>query len=101
MSDPDEPTVASARTLLRECHTRRLDREGIPMVLALVDERQPLRISDDAASRREGERYAALLGTYTDLLTPASVFPDDDEGGVITAMQVLAYRHFDPQEGRA
>lgn len=97
MSESVPPTLAEARTLLRECHTRRLDREGIPMVLALVDERGTFQVAEDAASRAEGARYAGLLGAYTDLLTPSSVFREDDEGGLITALQVLAYRHFEPE----
>ncbi|MFN8193738.1 MAG: hypothetical protein U0R80_05560 [Nocardioidaceae bacterium] len=92
------PTAAEAQALLRDCHTRRLDREGIPMVLALVDERRPISIASDASSRREGARYAELLASYTELLCPAEVFPEDDEGGVITAMQVLAYEHFLPED---
>lgn len=92
-----KPTPEEARTLLRECHSRRLDREGIPMVLALVDERRPITIAQDALSRAEGGRYAELLEAYTELLTPTSVFAEDDEGGVITAMQVLAYHHFEPE----
>jgi hypothetical protein len=97
MSESVPPTLAEARNLLRECHTRRLDREGIPMVLALVDERGTLEVAEGAASRGEGARYADLLGAYTELLTPPDVFAEDDEGGVITAMQVLAYRHFEPE----
>lgn len=97
MTLADRPTAEQAATLLRECHSRRLDREGIPMVLALVDERKPLQIADSAVSRAEGTVYAELLAAYTELITPASVFAEDDEGGVIAAMQVLAYRHFDQQ----
>lgn len=98
-TDTASPTVAEARALLRECHTRRLDREGIPMVLALVDERgDSFAVAEGAGSRAEGARYAELLADYTELLTPPDVFREDDEGGVITAMQVLAYRHFDPKD---
>jgi hypothetical protein len=100
MTPAERPTAEQAATLLRECHSRRLDREGIPMVLALVDERRPLRIAEDAVSRAEGAVYADLLAAYTELLTPSSVFAEDDEGGVITAMQVVAYRHFDQQAHR-
>jgi len=91
-----EVDIATARTLLRECHTRRLDREGIPMVLALVDERGTLPPARDEQSRADGARYADLLGRYTDALVPPPQFRPDDEGGLITAMQVLAYAHFGP-----
>ena len=52
-----------AYELLRACHDRRLEREGIPMVLALVDERpgRTLAIADDAAACGEGAAYADLL----------------------------------------
>jgi hypothetical protein len=87
-----------ARELLRACHDRRLEREGIPMVLALVDERpgRTLAIAPDAESRAEGGAYADLLADYSRILTPPSVLDEGDEGGLITAMQVLAYEHFGP-----
>jgi hypothetical protein len=92
------PTIdsSSAHALLRECHSRRLDREGIPMVLAMVDERGPTAARSDAQARDEGERFADLLGQYAGLLVPEPVFRHDDEGAVITALQVLAHRHFEP-----
>lgn len=67
------------------------------MLLALVDERSALAIDDAAIARIEGSRYADLLRAYTELLTPESLFPADDEGGLITAMQVLAYEHFESE----
>ena len=87
-----------AHELLRACHDRRLEREGIPMVLALVDERpgRTLAIAEDAAARAEGAPYADLLADYTRILTPPTVLDEGDEGGLITAMQVLAYEHFGP-----
>jgi len=89
--------VEHAYRLLRNCHDRRLEREGIPMVLALVDEREgALHIADDSPARVEGEQYADLLARYSGLLTPTEVFDEGDEGGLITAMQVLAYEHFAP-----
>lgn len=89
--------VEQAYRLLRNCHDRRLEREGIPMVLALVDERSgSMGIAEDATSRTEGAAYADLLARYTDALTPPVVFDEGDEGGLITAMQVVAYEHFAP-----
>jgi hypothetical protein len=87
---------ATAHALLRECHSRRLDREGIPMVLAMVDERGPTAARSDDHSSDEGERYADLLGQYAELLVPEPVFRHEDEGALITALQVLAHRHFEP-----
>jgi hypothetical protein len=87
-----DPEVAA--DLLRGCHTRRLDREGIPMVIALVDERRATSPSPDERTRLEGATYAALLGRYADLLTPEPVFRHADEAALITALQVLAYAHF-------
>jgi len=86
--------ATAAHDLLRECHTRRLDREGIPMVLALVDERDAMPRMMSPQSHAEGAVYADLLGEYATLLTPTEVFRRADEGAVIVAMQVLAYAHF-------
>lgn len=96
-----EPLVdpASAHDLLRACHTRRLDREGIPMVLALVDERGDLPPRSDEQSHVDGRRYADLLGAYGDILVPEPTFRPTDEGVLITALQVLAAAHFEPAEG--
>jgi hypothetical protein len=85
---------ATAAMLLRSCHSRRLDREGIPMIVALADERHPTATSGDDRTRYDGRRYGDLLGTYAELLTPSSVFRPDDEGALITVLQVLAYAHF-------
>jgi hypothetical protein len=87
-----DPVVAA--DLLRGCHTRRLDREGIPMVIALVDERRPTSVSANERTRLEGAGYAALLGRYAEVLTPEPVFRHVDEAALITVLQVLAYAHF-------
>jgi hypothetical protein len=96
MTQSHAPTPERARELLRDCHGRRLDREGIPMVLALADESRP--VADRAGNRTdpEGAEYADLLGAYADLLVPSDILRHDDEAAVITALQVLAYGHFDP-----
>lgn len=80
--------------LMRACHDRRLEREGIPMVLGLADERRPLPANTDAAQLAEGAAFAAVLDRYAEALVPFA--RRDDEGAVITAMQVLAYTHFAP-----
>ncbi|MGO7984128.1 hypothetical protein ACC691_40530, partial [Rhizobium johnstonii] len=40
--------------LMRACHDRRLEREGIPMVLGFVDERRSIPAADNAAQLAEG-----------------------------------------------
>jgi hypothetical protein len=95
-----EPTAAQLLEagdilgLMRACHDRRLEREGIPMVLGLADERSaiPVNASDD--QRAEGDRLADVFDHYSEALVPFA--RNDDEGAVITAMQVLAYTHFSP-----
>ena len=56
--------------LMRACHDRRLEREGIPMVLGLADERRPLPANTDAAQLAEGAAFAAVLDRYADALVP-------------------------------
>jgi hypothetical protein len=80
--------------LMRACHDRRLEREGIPMVLGFVDERGPIPTTTDAAQLAEGNAFADVFDRYSDALVPFA--RDDDEGAVITAMQVVAYTHFAP-----
>lgn len=80
--------------LMRACHDRRLEREGIPMVLGLADERGPIPVAASDAQRDEGIAFLAVLDRYRDALVPFARV--DDEGAVITAMQVLAYTHFAP-----
>lgn len=96
----DEPTAAQLLAegdvvgLMRACHDRRLEREGIPMVLGLVDERGPLPENSSQAQLAEGARFVEVLDRYTEALVPFA--RDDDEGALITAMQVLAYTNFAP-----
>lgn len=80
--------------LMRACHDRRLEREGIPMVLGFIDERREIPASTDAAQLAEGNAFADVFDRYTDALVPFA--RDEDEGAVITAMQVVAYTHFAP-----
>lgn len=83
--------------LMRACHDRRLEREGIPMVLGLADERGPIPAAPSETQRAEGAAYLAVLDRYREALVPFA--RADDEGAVITAMQVLAYTHFAPGAG--
>lgn len=99
---PAEPLPSTAELLargditgiMRACHERRLEREGIPMVLTLADERGTLVNATDDDRRVEGGVFADVLERYSAALTPWA--RDDDEGALITAMQVLAYTHFAP-----
>ena len=94
MSGPAAIDAEVAATLLRSCHSRRLDREGIPMILELSDERDGAVVATGDAARKEGAAYADLLEAYAQVLTPASAFRPDDEGALITVLQVLAYASF-------
>lgn len=94
MSRPGAVDAEVAATLLRSCHSRRLDREGIPMILVLADERGGRAVAADDSTRQEGAGYADLLEAYAEVLTPASAFRPDDEGALITVLQVLAYASF-------
>lgn len=95
-----EPTAAELLRagdivgLMRACHDRRLEREGIPMVLGLADERRSIPAATDAAQLDEGAAFADVFDRYSAALVPWA--RDEDEGAVITAMQVLAYTHFAP-----
>ena len=95
-----EPSTASLLAagditgLMRACHERRLEREGIPMVLGLADERGPIPRNSNPAQLAEGESFAAVFERFSEALVPFA--RPDDEGAVITAMQVLAFTHFAP-----
>lgn len=99
-SNDGEPTAARLLEagdivgLMRACHDRRLEREGIPMVLGFADERGPIPSSADEAQLAEGATFADVFDRYSAALVPCA--RDEDEGAVITAMQVLAYTHFAP-----
>jgi len=99
-SHAGEPTAAQLLEagditgLMRACHDRRLEREGIPMVLGLADERGSIPANSDAGQLAEGARFAEVFARYSAALVPFA--RRDDEGAVITAMQVLAYTHFAP-----
>ncbi|WP_308798854.1 hypothetical protein [Agromyces silvae] len=99
-SHEGEPTAAELLEagditgLMRACHDRRLEREGIPMVLGLADERGAIPENTDVAQLEEGRTFADVFDRYSAALVPWA--RNDDEGAVITAMQVLAYTHFAP-----
>ncbi|BDZ54457.1 hypothetical protein [Agromyces marinus] len=95
-----EPTAAELLAagdivgLMRACHDRRLEREGIPMVIGLADERGAVPTAGSEAQLAEGRAYADVFERYSAALVPWA--RNDDEGAVITAMQVVAYTHFAP-----
>lgn len=81
--------------LLRTCHERRLNHEGIPMVLALVDERGEPAGEADPGLVAAGEVLAGLTAAYARELVPFAR-PEGDEAALVAVLQVLAYAHFDP-----
>ena len=85
--------------IMRACHTRNLEREGIPMVLGLVDERRSIPRNTDDAQLAAGAVLAEALISYHRELVPFA--RDDDEGALVTAMQVVAFARFDPVTGAA
>lgn len=80
--------------VMRVCHARHLEREGIPMVLGLADERGEIPRNTDAAQLASGTAIRDRLREYYGELVPFS--RPDDEGALITAMQVVAFTHFEP-----
>ena len=92
---PIDPCVTGDPVaLLRACHDRRLEREGIPMVLGLADERGEIPVSTSAEQRGEGAALAEQRDRYVAALVPWA--RENDESAIITATQVLAFTHFDP-----
>ncbi|MRX44762.1 hypothetical protein [Agromyces kandeliae] len=80
--------------LLRACNDRRLEREGIPMVLGLADERGAIPAAATAEQLAEGRAFAEGFDLYANALVPWA--RDDDEGAVIVAMGALGFTHFAP-----
>jgi hypothetical protein len=86
-----------AMQLLRECQDRALEREGIPMVLALVSEVGPMpEVSDDRA-RQEGRLLAGQMDELRSVIAPTG--RDGDMGRVIAVLQVASYADFGRLEG--
>jgi hypothetical protein len=91
-----EPTDELA--LLREAQDRRLESEGIPMVLTLVSEvgGMPDVVSEQV--RADGRQLADRLAHYRQALVPTS--RDTDMGCLITALVVASYSDFGRDEAR-
>ena len=83
---------------LRECQDRLLEREGIPMVLALVNEVGPSPDVGQEPVRADGQRLAQSTDRFRDALLPRS--RDDDMGCLITVLQAAAYADFGREGGR-
>lgn len=86
MSDPGAIRAAGA-----EYAGRRLEREGIPMVLALLDETGAGVSVADAGTLRDGAAYAALLDEYRSVLRPGAA--DTDLEALYDAAAVVAWVH--------
>lgn len=76
---------------LREAMARIRNREGVAMVVALVDERRPLPVSADPIVRREGSALAARVQEIHRSVAPT--MREDDNGGVISALMIAAQEH--------
>ncbi|MEO3890813.1 hypothetical protein [Nonomuraea sp. B5E05] len=86
--------------VLADNRQRALEREGIPMFLALEDlTGSPVPPVGDAAVLAEGAELDGLLGHYAERLAPGAA--DDDLGELSSVITVLARAHFDEREGRA
>lgn len=90
MTDPLPPERALAT--LRDSQDRVLEQEGIPMVLALFDERGPAPAAADPAVLDEGRRLAAAADAYRAALVPSS--RDDDLGCLISVLQAVSFADF-------
>ncbi|HEX4812258.1 MAG TPA: hypothetical protein VFV66_05845 [Nonomuraea sp.] len=87
-----------AAGVLADCEQRALEREGIPMFLALEDLTGGLPAVRDERALAEGPELARLTGHYQELLRPEA--GDDDLKSLASVITVLARAHFD-EEGRA
>ncbi len=81
--------------VLAGCEQRALEREGIPMFLALEDltGRFP-----GAADRSDGPELGRITGRYAERLRPGA--DDGDLAALASVLTVVARVHFD-EEGRA
>jgi hypothetical protein len=91
-----EPSVELA--LVREAQDRRLESEGIPMVLTLVSEVNPMPAVSSAAVRADGEQLADRLQAFREALVPNGA--DTDMGCLITMLVVASYSDFGRDEAR-
>ena len=78
--------------LLRECQDREFRSDGIPMVLALVNEVGPMPTVSDAATLADGAALAASVERYREALVPTA--RDTDMGCLISVLQAVSYDDF-------
>lgn len=85
----EKPPAQAGLDTLRLAMTRASEREGIPMIVALVDERGPMApvASDGVAAT--GRALAALVSTVHEDIAPTMA--DGDNGGVINALVIAAH----------
>ncbi|MEU2658363.1 hypothetical protein ABZ615_23945 [Streptomyces sp. NPDC007325] len=84
------------RAVLADCEQRALEREGIPMFLALEDLTGPSpRVTDERAAA-EGPALAALTRTYREQVRPEA--QDDDLASLASVITVLARTHLDEEK---
>ncbi len=75
----------------QDCERRALEREGVPVLLALEDLRtEPIHGRDEAA-RAQGARFAELLGRYAAELVPDA--RDGDAQALYSVLAVIGYCH--------
>ncbi|WP_367048420.1 hypothetical protein [Streptomyces sp. Je 1-332] len=97
---PRHEPVPDPRALLTALGERVLEREGIPMILALqVPSRDGNQQSEPAQPDPEGEELAGLLRHYQGTLAPDA--PDDAEPSLIEVLQLMGAVHFTPPTATA
>lgn len=94
MSAQAEGGRQAALGLLRQAQDRAFEREGVPMVLALVSEVAAVPATQDPAVRADGERLGGLLKDLKGQLLPTA--RADDMGCVISVLQAASYSDFGP-----
>lgn len=96
---PSEPTAGTPFAALRGSQDRSTNREGIPMVLALVSESDvPVPEVTDPAVLADGRRVAELA---TEVWQGVAAHQrDDDMEVVVTVLHAAAYADFDARSAR-
>ncbi|MEV0845077.1 hypothetical protein AB0J21_04165 [Streptomyces sp. NPDC049954] len=90
--------VPDPRALLDTLRERVLEREGIPMFLALQTPATTAGPGPGAPADAEGEELAGLLRHYRGALAPEAA--DDAEPALIDVLQVMGAAHLTPHTGR-
>ncbi|MGW2339527.1 hypothetical protein [Streptomyces sp. NPDC001661] len=97
---PRHEPVPDPGALLTELGERVLEREGIPMFLALQDfSRDSDRPQEQDPADAEGEELADLLRHYRATLAPEAA--DGNEPALIEVLQIMGAAHFTPQPSAA